>query len=92
MTFVAKQVTGTPQAFKMLGDLTMHGVTKPITLSGKQEGKLVDGRGRTHVGYSATTNLDRREWGLVWGATLPGGALVAGNDVTIDIAIEIVSK
>ena len=92
MTFVAKQITGSAQAFKMLGDLTMHGVTKPVTLSGKQEGKLVDARGRTHLAYSATTTLDRREWGLVWGGTVPGGALVAGNDVTIEIAVEIVSK
>jgi len=92
MTFVSKAITGTPQAFTMVGDLTMHGVTKPVTLSAKTIGKMTDARGRTHVGYTATGTLDRREWGLNWGRTTPGGALIAGNDVTLDINVEIVSK
>ncbi len=50
MTFVARKVSGTPAAFTIEGDLTFHGVTKPVTLTAKEEGKIVDGRGRTHVG------------------------------------------
>jgi polyisoprenoid-binding protein YceI len=92
MTFVAKSVTGTPQALNIAGDLTMHGVTKPVTFTAKEIGKMSDARGRTHVGYSAATTLDRRQWNLNWGRTTPGGSLVAGNDVTIDLNVEIVSK
>jgi polyisoprenoid-binding protein YceI len=92
MTFVAKSITGTSQALNIVGDLTMHGVTKPVTFTGKELGKMTDQRGRTHVGYSAATTLDRRQWGLNWGRTTPGGSLVAGNDVTIDLNVEIVSK
>jgi polyisoprenoid-binding protein YceI len=92
MTFVERSATGTPQAFSIAGDLTMHGVTKPVTLEAKELGKMTDARNRTHVGYSATTTLDRREWGLNWGRTTPGGSLIAGNDVTIDINVEIVSR
>ncbi len=92
MTFVAKSVTGTPQTFSVAGDLTMHGVTKPITFTGKELGKMTDSRGRTHLGYSAATTLDRRNWGLNWGRATPGGALIAGYDVTIDLNVEIVSK
>lgn len=92
MTFVAKTITGTPQAFSIVGDLTMHGVTKPVTLTGKLLGKITDARGRTHVGYSAGTTIDRRDWGLNWGKTTPGGALIAANDVTIDANVEVVSK
>ncbi len=92
MTFVAKSVTGTPQALTIAGDLTMHGVTKPITFTAKEIGKMTDARGRAHVGYSASTTLDRRNWGLNWGRTTPGGSLIAGNDVTIDLNVEIVSK
>jgi len=90
--FVAKSVTGTPQALNIAGDLTMHGVTKPITFTGKEIGKMTDARSRTHVGYSASTTLDRRNWGLNWGRATPGGSLIAGNDVTIDLNVEIVSK
>ncbi|HEY0395863.1 MAG TPA: YceI family protein [Candidatus Elarobacter sp.] len=92
MTFAARSVTGTPQAFTVVGDLTMHGVTKPVTLSAKELGKMTDARNRTHVGYSVTGQLDRREWGLNWGRTTPGGSLVAGNDITLDMTVEIVSK
>ena len=92
MTFVAKTVTGSPQALSIVGDLTMHGVTKPVTFTAKEIGKMTDQRGRTHVGYSATTTLDRRNWGLNWGRTTPGGSLVAGNDVSIDLNVELVSK
>lgn len=92
MTFVAKSVTGTPAALNIAGDLTMHGVTKPVTFTAKEIGKMTDARGRTHVGYSAATTLDRRQWGLNWGRATPGGSLIAGNDVTIDLNVEIVSK
>ena len=92
MTFTAKTITGTPQALNIAGDLTMHGVTKPVTFTAKEIGKMTDDRGRTHIGYSANTTLDRRQWGLNFGATTPGGSLVAGNDVTIDLNVEIVSK
>ncbi len=92
ITFVAKQITGTPQAFKIVGDLTMHGVTKPVTLNGKEVGKITDTRGRTHIGYSASGTLDRRDWNLVWGRTVLGGALIAGNDIALDLNVEAVSK
>jgi polyisoprenoid-binding protein YceI len=92
MTFVAKSVSGTPQAFTLQGDLTMHGVTKPVTLSAKEIGRMTDARNHTHIGYTATGTLDRREWGLNWGRTTPGGALIAGNDVTLDVNVEVVSK
>ncbi|HYW55115.1 MAG TPA: YceI family protein [Dongiaceae bacterium] len=92
MTFVSKSVSGTPQSFTVNGDLTMHGVTKPVTLNAKEIGKMTDARGHTHVGYSASATLDRRDWGLNWGRTTPGGSLIAGNDVTIDINAEAVSK
>ena len=92
MTFVSKSVTGTLQAFSVVGDLTFHGVTKSVTLTGKELGKITDARGRTHVGFSAGTTIDRREWGLTWGQTTPGGELIAGYDVTIDLNVEVVSK
>ncbi len=92
MTFVARKIAGTPASFTVDGDLTFHGVTKAVTLAGKEEGKIVDGRGRTHVGYTATATIDRREWGLNWGRTTPGGDLVVANDVKIDLNVEAVSK
>ncbi len=92
IAFTAKKVSGTPAAFTIDGDLTIHGVTKPVTLAAKEEGKIVDGRGRTHIGYSAAVTIDRRDWGLNWGRTTPGGTLVVANDVTIGLNVEAMSK
>jgi polyisoprenoid-binding protein YceI len=92
MTFVSKSVSGTPQAFTVIGDLTFHGVTKSVTLTGKELGKITDARGKTHVGFTAGTTIDRREWGLNWGRTTPGGELIAGYDVTVDLNVEVISK
>lgn len=92
MTFVSKSISGTSQSFTINGELTMHGVTKPVTLTAKELGRMTDARNRTHIGYSATGSLDRREWGLTWGRTTPGGALIAGNEITLDISAEVVAK
>jgi polyisoprenoid-binding protein YceI len=92
ITFVAKKIEGTPQVFTMMGDLTIHGVTQPVTLAGQFVGKVTDGRGHTHAGYSATTTIDRRQWGLNWGKTTPGGALIAAYDVAITINVDAIQK
>jgi polyisoprenoid-binding protein YceI len=92
MTFVLRTVSGTAQAFTLAGDLTMHGVTKPVTLTGKELGTMTDARGHEHVGYDLSATIDRRNWGLNWGKTTPGGSLIAGNDVTLDINVEIVAR
>ena len=92
MTFVSKQITGTAQNFTVVGDLTMHGITKPVTLTAKEEGKSPDARGRMHIAYTATGTIDRRDWGLNWGHTTPGGSLIAANDVTLSMSIEAIAK
>jgi polyisoprenoid-binding protein YceI len=81
-------VPGQNGAFKLIGDLTIHGVTKPVTLDGKVVGSIVDGHGHRHVGYTATTTIDRRDFGLTWGHTTPAGVYIVGNDVTITINAE----
>lgn len=91
MTFASKSITGTPQAFTAIGELTLHGVTKQVTLAGKLLGKIVDSRGRAHVGYTATTTIDRRDFGLTF-AGAPGGNLIAGYDVSVNINVETVAK
>ncbi len=92
MTFVSKHVTGTPAAFTVDGDLTFHGVTKPVKLTGSYEGTMTDGKGKKHVAYSATTTVDRRDWGLSFAGNTPGGGLIVGTDITIDIEVDAIAK
>lgn len=86
MIFKSSKITGDAKAMTIAGDLTYHGVTKPVTLAGTYVGSIVDGKGRTHVGYNATTTFDRTQWGL--GTGFPSA--IVGNDITVKIDVEAV--
>src|SRR5947209_1860454 len=78
---------------KVTGDLTMHGVTKPVVLT-------VDGPtpatknpwGMTVRGVSATGKLNRKDWGLNWNKALETGGVVVGEEVQLQIDAELVAK
>ena len=90
ITFASTQISGTPDAFTVVGNLTLHGVTKSVTLAAKTLGTTTDGRGRRHVGYEVTTKIDRRDFGLTL-MSQSGAALIAGTDVAIIIEVEAVA-
>lgn len=91
MTFVAKKIEGTPANFTMTGDLSMHGVTKPLTLKGQVMGTLTE-RGKRHVAYTASGSIDRRDWGMDVLKSVPGGNLIAGTEVTIEVEADGIEK
>lgn len=92
MTFESsKIVPGSGQKFQMTGKLTLHGVTKEVTLQAEALGSIVDARGRKHVGYSAETHIDRRDFGMTLAEPIPGGIL-AGYDVDITVAAEAIEQ
>ncbi len=87
MTFKSTKVTSGKDGMTVAGDLTFHGVTKPVVLIAKYEGSVKDSRGRTHVGYTATGTIDRTQWNL--GTSYPPA--VVGDDITITIEFEAVA-
>jgi polyisoprenoid-binding protein YceI len=90
ITFASTKITGTSEAFTILGNLTIRGITKSVTLVAKELGTTTDGRGRVHAGYEATTTVDRRDFGMTV-LSQSGGALVAGTDVSITLEIEAIA-
>jgi polyisoprenoid-binding protein YceI len=93
LTFASKKVvSGEKGSFVATGDLTIHGVTKSVDLAGTVDGSVTDGRGRTRVAYSATTTIDRRDFGLNFLGATPGGDAIVGNNVTISLEIEALAK
>lgn len=76
--------------FTIVGDLTLRGVTKEITLKGELGGVIPDGQGSTKAGASATTTINRHDFGVSWNAALEAGGLTLGDDVKIDIDIQVV--
>lgn len=90
ITFVERQAIGTPAAFTLTGDLTIHGVTKSVSLAAKVIGSAVI-RGKKQVGYSGTTTIDRRDFGMTFGPMLDG-ALIVGNEVTINVETDAIEQ
>lgn len=94
LTFVSKKVeTAGEGHVKVTGDLTIHGVTKPVVLD--VEGvtpPMKDPWGGTRVGAHATTTINRKDFGLVWNKTLETGGVLVGEDVAITLDVELVKK
>jgi polyisoprenoid-binding protein YceI len=87
MSFVSKSVTGKADKLKIAGDLTMHGVTKPVTLDGKYLGVVNDPFGNTKVVFSAKGKVNRKDFGLTWNKAVEAGPVV-GDEVALEIKIE----
>jgi len=93
MTFVSKKLTEEGGAKKLTGDLTLHGVTKSVTLDLEGPSKeQADPYGKTRRAFSATTTIHRQDFGLVWGKNLASGDAVIGDDVKVELDIEVVKQ
>ena len=90
-TFVSTAVQpDSPTKWKVQGDLTIRGVTRPVTLDVTLEGVVKDPYGNHRVGFSASTTIDREDFGVSFGAVMEAGGLVVAKKVDIEIELEAV--
>lgn len=78
---------------KVAGDLTIHGVTKPVVL--KVEGPTEAGKdpwGNTRIGASASTKIKRSKFGLTWNAALETGGILVGDDLKIELEVSLIQQ
>lgn len=93
MTFKSVKVTGYKNMKgKLQGDLTMHGVTKPVTLTVEGSGPVKDPWGNERVAAIAKTTINRKDFGLGWNKVLETGGLLVGEQVEITLEIEAVKE
>jgi polyisoprenoid-binding protein YceI len=92
ITFQSSRIGKKGDAYTVVGILNMHGVSKEITIPFEITGKMKDPWGNTRAGIEASTQLDRKDYGLNWNKTLDKGGLMVGNEVKIEILLEMVSK
>ena len=93
LTFKSKKIVKNGDKVALIGDLTMHGVTKEVTLDVDGPTAAVsDPWGNTRRGFSATTKVNRQDYGVKWQGTLKGGELVVADEVKISLDIELVKK
>ncbi len=74
------------------GDLTIHGVTRPVTLRTEFNGVTTDPWGGTRAFFSAETSIDREEWGLTWNQALETGGWLVGKELKIAVEVEAVRE
>jgi polyisoprenoid-binding protein YceI len=94
LTFKSKRVeSGGSGKLKLIGDLTMHGTTKEVVLTVEgPTAAIKDQRGSLHMGASASTTINRKDWGLTWNRALDGGGMVVGDEVAIVIDVELIKR
>ena len=85
------EVTG-ENTGRLIGDLTIHGVTRQVALDVNYHGQAKSPWGTTSAGFSASTKISREEFGLTWNVALETGGWLVGKDIKIEIEIEIVEQ
>jgi polyisoprenoid-binding protein YceI len=91
ITFKSKKITKDGDGLKIAGDLTLHGVTKEVTLNvdGPTE-EQKDPWGNIRVGASATTKIKRSDFGLTWNAALETGGIMLGDDLKLELDVSLI--
>lgn len=78
--------------YKMVGNLTMRGVTRSITLDVTLMGTINDPYGNTRAGFKIEGKLNRKDYGISWSAAMDNGGTVVSNEVAINCAVELIKE
>ena len=92
MTFVSSRIEGQGNGITVYGDLTIRGTTREVALKGSFRGENTDPWGNVRAGFSASTVINRHDFGLSWNKALETGGVVVGDEVTINLEIQGVLK
>jgi polyisoprenoid-binding protein YceI len=91
ITFKSRRIEREPdERFRVVGDLTVHGVTREVVLQAEDHGRGTDPWGGQRAGFSAKTTIDRRDFGLKWNQLLETGGVLVGEKVEIELEVQAV--
>jgi polyisoprenoid-binding protein YceI len=91
LTFKSTKITGSGDDLTIVGDMTIRGVTKPITLKGEMSQTVTDPWGNKRTSLAATGKLSREQFGLTWNMALEFGGMMVSDDVKLHIEAEAVA-
>jgi polyisoprenoid-binding protein YceI len=92
ITFASSGVRTVGDRYALDGALTVHGEAKPVTLDLEYQGSITDPFGNDKAVFSASTEIDREDWGLTWNQALETGGVLVGKKARIEIEIEAVHQ
>lgn len=81
-----------PNAGKIYGNLTIRDVTRPVVLDVEYSGMARSPWGTTSAGFTATTTINRKDWNLTWNKALETGGMLVGEEIKINIELEVVKQ
>ena len=90
--FRTTEVSGAGTQWDVEGELTIKGVTRPVTLEVTYEGAATDPWGGSRIAFSASTEIDREEWGISWNQALDTGGWLVGKKVKLELEVEAVKQ
>ena len=90
LRFVSKTIEPEGGRVSIEGDLTLRGVTRPVEITGTVTGPITDGYGNQRLGLDLETTVNRRDYGINWGADLPSGEPMLADDVLITANLALV--
>jgi polyisoprenoid-binding protein YceI len=77
---------------KLIGDLTIKDVSKEVTLDVEYAGQVKSPFGHVSAGFTASTMIDRKDWGLTWNKPLETGGVLIGDELEINIEVELIKE
>lgn len=92
ITFKSTRITGSSPSFTVIGDLTVHGVTKPVEIDATFDGEGKDPWGNERIAFSGETKINRKDFGLTWNQALETGGVLVGEEIKIELSVEAVRQ
>ena len=76
--------------YNVTGDLTIRGITKPVTIDFEYTGSAIDPWGNQRLGFEGSTTISRKDWGVNWNAALEAGGVMVGDKVNLEFEVEAI--
>jgi polyisoprenoid-binding protein YceI len=92
LRFIGKKYEASGDDARLHGDLTIRGVTKPVTVNVEFGGVVVDPYGQTKAGFTVAGKISRKEFGLTWNAVTEAGQVVVSDDIRLHAEIQLVKQ
>jgi polyisoprenoid-binding protein YceI len=92
LTFKSRRIERDGDDFKLIGDLTIRGITREVTLDVTEHGRQTDPWGGQRAGFEAVGKIKRSDFGLTWNQALETGGVMVGDDVKLSIDVELVKQ
>ena len=92
LRFVGKGYEGSGEEAKLHGDLTIRGVTRPLTVNVEFGGIVVDPYGQTKAGFTVNGKISRKDFGLTWNAVTEAGQVVVSDEIKLHAEIQLVKQ